>query len=390
MKIYQIFSVAIISRFPYNFPMEKIRKTIDFAIERFFGKDHLAELLVCKTGHINHTYFLRINGGKRPGHHVLQKINGNIFKEPEQVMKNIEKVISHIKEKYEKAGINPLNRVLTLVPTATGEKWFVDDNNTVWRAYLFIENATTYDVAQTTDQAYQAAKAFGEFSSLLNDLPTNHIYETIPDFHNTPKRFEQFEQALANASADRIALAEKEINFANSRKNITSKLIDCLADGSMNLRVTHNDTKLNNVMIDDTSGEGICVIDLDTVMPGLALYDFGDCVRTATPTGVEDEQNLDLIEMDINMFDALVRGYLESAGSSLSPKEIELLAFSGKLITYEIGLRFLADHLNGDIYFQTHRDNHNLDRARVQFKLVQSMEEQEEAMNDIVKKYMQQ
>jgi len=368
--------------------MEKIRQTIDFAIERFFGKNHLAELLICKTGHINHTYFLRINGGERPGHHVLQKINGNIFKRPEQVMENIAKVTSHIRNKYEETGISPSRRVLTLVPTITDEKWFVDEKDIVWRTYLFIENATTYDVAQSPDQAYQAAKAFGEFSSLLSDLPIEQLHETIPDFHNTPRRFEQFEQALANAAAERIASAESEIDFAKSRKNITSKLVDCLAEGSMKLKVTHNDTKLNNVMMDDDSGKGICVIDLDTVMPGLALYDFGDCVRTATPTGEEDEQNLDLIEMDIKMFDALVRGYLESAGESLSPKEIELLAFSGKLITYEIGLRFLADHLNGDVYFKIHRENHNLDRARVQFKLVQSMEEQEEAMNEIVRKYV--
>ena len=366
--------------------MKEIQQTINFAIERFFGRNHLAELLVCKTGHINHTYFLRINGGEKSGHYVLQKINGNIFKKPEQVMENIDKVISHIKNKYEQLNINTTKRVLALVPTVTGEKWFVDEKNTVWRTYFFIENATTYDVAKTPEQAYQAAKAFGEFSSLLSDLPIDQLHETIPDFHNTPKRFEQFEQALADAPLERIAMARKEIDFASSRKNITSVLTDCIANGTMKLRITHNDTKLNNVMIDDDSEKGICVIDLDTVMPGLALYDFGDCIRTATPTGEEDEQNLDLIEMDIKMFDALVRGYIESAGESLSPKEIELLAFSGKLITYEIGLRFLADHLNGDVYFKIHRENHNLDRARVQFKLVQSMEEQEEEMNEIVRK----
>ena len=366
--------------------MEKIRKTIDFAIERFFGKEHLAELLICQTGHINHTYFLRIKGGKRSGHYVLQKLNGNIFKEAEKVMENIEKVTSHLKNKYEQLEKNSSRQVLTLVPTITGEKWFVDEKNMVWRTYVFIENASTYDVAESPDQAYQAAKAFGEFSSLLSDLPIDELHETIPDFHNTPKRFEQFEDALSKASPDRIISAESEIEFVTSRKNITSVLIDCIAEKTMKLRVTHNDTKLNNVMIDDNSNTGICVIDLDTVMPGLALYDFGDCVRTATSTGEEDEQNLDLIEMDIKMFEALVRGYLESAGNSLSHKEIELLAFAGKLITYEIGLRFLADHLNGDIYFKTHRDNHNLDRARVQFKLVQSMEEQEEEMNEIVRK----
>jgi len=366
--------------------MEIIRKSINSTIEHFFGENHRAEFSVCNTGHINHTYLLRINGGERPGHYILQKLNGNIFKKPEQVMKNIVKVTSHLKNKYEKAGIDPERRVLSLVPTVTGDRWFIDENNDIWRTYVFIENATTYDVAQSPEQAYQAAKAFGEFSSLLSDLPIEELYETIPDFHNTTKRFEQFEQALAKAHSERIAMAEKEINFVNCRKNITSVLTDCIANGTMKERIAHNDTKLNNVMIDDNSQEGVCVIDLDIVMPGLALYDFGDCVRTATPTGQEDETNLDLIEMDIKMFAALVRGYLESAGKSLSPKEIELLAFSGKLITYEIGIRFLADYLNGDIYFQTHRENHNLDRARVQFKLVQSMEAQENEMNDIVKK----
>ena len=366
--------------------MEKIQKSINLTINHFFGKNHLAELSICNTGHINHTYFLQINGGEQPGHYVLQKLNANIFKNPEQVMENIVKVTSHLKNKYEQQGIDPSRRVLNLVPTIKGDKWLVNENNDVWRTYVFIENASTYDVAQSTEQSYQAAKAFGEFSSLLNDLPIDQLHETIPDFHNTPKRFEQFEQALSTAPSERIDMAKKEIDFVNSRKKITSILIDCVAEGTIEERIAHNDTKLNNVMIDDNSQEGICVIDLDIVMPGIALYDFGDCVRTATPTGKEDEQNLDLIEMDIKMFDALVHGYLESAKKTLSPKEIELLAFSGKLITYEIGLRFLADYLNGDIYFQTHRENHNLDRARVQFKLVQSMEKQEKEMNEIVRK----
>lgn len=366
--------------------MDKIKQSINYAIEQFFGKNHLAELLVCTTGHINHTFFLRISNDIHSGHYVLQRINSNIFKEPSKVMENIVKVLHHLRKKYETNGINHDRRVLTLVPTLADEMWFTDDV-TAWRTYKFIESARTYDVAESVEQAFEAAKAFGEFSSMLSDLPIEEINETIPDFHNTPKRFEQFEFALENAPSDRIASAKKEIEFAISRKYITPILTDCLADGSMKLRVTHNDTKLNNVMIDNESGEGICVIDLDTVMPGLALYDFGDCVRTATPTGKEDERNLDLIEMNINMFDAIVHGYLTSAGDSLSKKEIELLALAGKLITYEIGLRFLTDHLNGDIYFQTHRDNHNLDRARVQFKLVESMERQEKDMNNIIKKY---
>ena len=195
--------------------MEKIRKTIDFAIERFFGKDHLAELLVCQTGHINHTYFLRINGGERPGHHVLQKINSDVFKRPELVMENIEKVTSHIKNKYRKLEKNSSRRVLSLVPTVTGEKWFVDESNTVWRTYVFIENATTYDVAKSPNQAYEAAKAFGEFSSLLSDLPIDELHETIPDFHNLPKRLLAFDAAVKTNPSNRLKNIQDELIAIN-------------------------------------------------------------------------------------------------------------------------------------------------------------------------------
>ncbi len=354
---------------------------------QFFNGDSIVELAPYGTGHINETYFVRVEGSRRPGRYILQRVNRRVFKESEKVMANIVKVTSHLRAKLARENMDPSRRALSLVPMPDGALWYTDEENYVWRVYVTIEGAHTYDIIQSTDQAYQAAKAFGLFQHLLSDLPAGELYETIPDFHHTPRRFEQFEQALSADQCNRAASAKQEIDFAFARKGIVSTLVDCIADGSMRERVTHNDTKLNNVMIDDDTGEGICIIDLDTVMAGLALYDFGDCVRSGTRTGREDETNLDLIRMDMSMFEALVRGYMETSSSFLSLREIELLAFSGKLITFEIGLRFFTDYLSGDVYFKTHRERHNLDRVRVQFKLMQSMEEQEEEMNKLVARY---
>ncbi len=238
----------------------------------------------------------------------------------------------------------------------------------------------TYDAVESTDQAFQAASAFGRFQKLLAGLPAPRLNDTIPDFHNTPKRFETLEQAIAADAAGRAILAKPEIEFALAHKSITGVLLNA----NLPERVTHNDTKLNNVMIDDVTGEGICVIDLDTVMPGLALYDFGDMVRTTTSPAPEDERDLSKVKMQFPMFEALVRGYLISAGGFLTKEEKKFLAFSGKVITFEIGIRFLADYLAGDKYFKVHREGHNLDRCRTQFKLVESIEQQEGKMNRLV------
>jgi aminoglycoside phosphotransferase (APT) family kinase protein len=240
--------------------------------------------------------------------------------------------------------------------------------------------AKTYDAVESPQQAYQAAKAFGQFQKMLADLPAPRLHDTIPDFHHTPKRFANLKQAILDNKANRLSLAKAEIDFALKRKSICSVLLDA----KLPERVTHNDTKFNNVMLDNATGEGICVIDLDTVMPGLALYDFGDMVRTTTSPAKEDERDLSKVTMQFPMFEALVRGYLSSAGEFLTPAEKKFLAFSGKLITFEIGLRFLTDFLEGDTYFKVHRDGHNLDRCRTQFKLVESIEQQENEMNRLV------
>jgi aminoglycoside phosphotransferase (APT) family kinase protein len=251
--------------------------------------------------------------------------------------------------------------------------------------YRFIERARTYDTVGSPQQAFQAAKAFGQFQKMLVDLPAPQLHDTIPDFHNTPKRFMAFERTLAADAADRAVLAKPEIDFAFAHQSIAGVLLDA----HLPERVTHNDTKFNNVMLDDAAGEGICVVDLDTVMPGLALYDFGDMVRTATSPADEDEPDLSKVTMQFPMFEALARGYLSSAGNFLTQSERQYLAFAGKLITFEQGIRFLTDYLAGDTYYKVHRDGHNLDRCRTQFKLVESIEQQEEKMDLLVSELLE-
>jgi hypothetical protein len=242
-------------------------------------------------------------------------------------------------------------------------------------------------VVENTRQAYQAAKAFGAFQDLVSDLPTKKVDVTIPDFHNTPERYSRLMAAMKNDSCDRVKNVQEEINFITSRESIFGVLLYHLAAGRLTERVTHNDTKLNNVMIDGETDEAVCVIDLDTVMPGLALYDFGDLVRGATSPVAEDELDTSKVEMRLPMFEAIVEGYLETAANFLTPLEIDLLPFSAKLISLETGIRFLTDYLEGDQYFRVHRDNHNLDRCRTQLALVKSIENQESKMLDFVKKW---
>jgi aminoglycoside phosphotransferase (APT) family kinase protein len=331
------------------------------------------------SGHINDTYRLFFKNVGAPFCNILQRINHNIFKNPEALMQNVERVTAHLATIVADEP-DWRRRALRLIPARDGRGWHVDAAGNHWRAYRFIERARTYDAVESTEQAFQAGRAFGRFQQQLAGLPAPRLHDTIPDFHHTPKRFTALEQAIAADTAGRAALAKAEIDFALAHKPMASVLLDA----KLPERVTHNDTKFNNVMLDDVTGEGICVIDLDTVMPGLAPYDFGDMVRTTTSPAMEDERDLRKVTMQFPMFEALVRGYMSSAGEFLTREEKALLAFSGKLITFEIGTRFLTDYLAGDTYFKVHREGHNLDRCRTQFKLVESIEEQEERMNRLV------
>jgi len=331
------------------------------------------------SGHINDTYCAEFDRGGARARYILQRINHNIFKNPPALMENIQRVSSHLAAKL--AGEpDSTRRALTVIPARDGQPYFLDERGNYWRAYVFIEGAQSYDAVQSPRQAFEAAKAFGRFQKLLADLPAPPLHETIPDFHHTPRRFADLEKAIAEDCVNRAHAAKAEIEFALRNKAMTGVLLEA----GLPERVTHNDTKLNNVMLDDVTGEGVCVIDLDTVMPGLALYDFGDMVRTTTSPAKEDERDLSKVQMQFPMFESLARGYLSSASEFLMPAEKSFLAFSGKLITFEIGLRFLKDFLSGDCYFKVHRENHNLDRCRTQFKLVESIAQQEEQMAKLI------
>ncbi len=357
--------------------LKKVSKLFDIPGDFQFGMPY-------GSGHINDTYAVDFNQGGTDIRYIFQRINHNVFKQPEQLMDNISRVTTHIHDRLEELD-DTSRHTLTIIPSRDGKPWGKDADGNYWRVYIFVEKALSYDIIESEEQAYCAARSFGQFQSDLVDLKGPRLFETIPDFHNTPSRYAALEQAIAADSHGRAASCRAEIDFALGRKADASKLIDLMNEGKLQERITHNDTKLNNVLIDNLTGEGICVIDLDTVMPGLVHYDFGDLVRTSTSPAAEDETDLSKVFMHFNMFEALLRGYISTAGAFLTPLERELLPFSGKLITLEIGVRFLTDYLSGDVYFKTHRNGHNLDRCRTQFKLVESIEEQFDRMMELLK-----
>ncbi len=333
------------------------------------------------SGHINDTYCLHFQEAGQARRYILQRINHHVFKNPAAVTANIERVTRHIAAQVAHLP-DASRRVLTPIPGRDGQDLCVVKGQ-YWRCYHFIAGAKCFDEIESLDQAYAAAKAFGLFQKQLTDLP-GRLVETIPDFHNTRWRFNNLVDAIARDPLGRAAAVRDAIGFCLSRENMVDRLLDMQRQGLLPERNTHNDTKLNNVLIDDITGEGICVIDLDTVMPGLALYDFGDMCRSACRPCPEDETDLNKVVCDLDMFGALVRGYLDSAGDFLVDAEIDQLAFSARLITFEIGVRFLEDHLRGDTYYRNHHPGHNLERALVQFHLVRSFEEKEAEMAALV------
>lgn len=354
---------------------------------QFAVQGELVEAYEIHSGHINSTYagsYRQDDGSVY--RYVFQSINRNVFKDPFAVMKNVERVTRHINAKVLRSKRDLGGQTLNLFPARCGGTWVEDSHGGVWRCYNFIEGCVTYDVVENTRQAHQAARAFGSFQDLVSDLESSRIIETIPDFHNTPKRFQRLLDAANTDPLGRLEAVRPEFEFALAHQGMTTLLLDAVAAGAMPVRVTHNDTKINNVMIDAESDEAVCVIDLDTVMPGLVVYDFGDLMRSAVSPAAEDETDLSKIAMRMPIFEALVEGYLESASGFISATEADNLVLGGKMMTFEVGIRFLTDHLEGDVYFKTHRPNHNLDRCRTQFKLVECMEAQESAMNTFVRK----
>ena len=337
------------------------------------------------NGHINETYLVAA-GEKR---FILQRVNNYVFPRPEDVIENIERVTAFLKGQIEREGGDPERETLTLVKTHRNEHFAYDEQGGLWRMYLFIEDTISRDLPDTPELFELSGEAFGKFQRQMGDFPADSLHETIHDFHNTPARYRQLEDAIARDEAGRLGNVSGEIAFCRQYEREVHTLLDALECGEIPLRVTHNDTKLNNVLLDAQTGRGVCVIDLDTVMPGLAAYDFGDSIRFGASTAPEDEPDLSRVQLSLPMFEAFTRGFLKEAGQALGAREIELLPMGAKLMTLECGMRFLADYLNGDKYFRVHREGHNLDRARTQFELVRHMEENRAQMADIVRRCAQ-
>lgn len=361
----------------------------DFAaLSRRFGlSGTLVHAAPHGSGHINDTFAVTHELAGVRTRHILQRINDSVFRQVPELMENIVRVTSHQRHRLEAAGVDDsARRALAVIPADSGAPYWENGDGRPWRCYRFIEGARTYDQVESPLQAREAARAFARFQKLLVDLPGGRLHETIPNFHHTRDRFARFAAAVNADPCNRAAGVRSEIAFLMQREADCAVVVDAIAAGTVPERVTHNDTKLNNVMMDEQTGEGICVIDLDTVMPGSLLYDFGDMVRTATNPAAEDDAGSGRVRMEMGMFEALVAGFLEEAAEVMVPAEVELLAFSGKLLTLELALRFLTDHLQGDAYFRIHRRHHNLDRARAQIELVRSIEAQQAAMEACVRR----
>jgi len=366
------------------FTVEQIREAID----NLCFKGTCVEHMPWGNGHINDTFLLVFEGEEKQAvRYILQRMNKNIFTEPVKLMENIVGVTSYLRKIIIGNGGNPDRETLNVIPAKDGKTYYVDSMGEYWRGYTFVEDAACFDKVEKPEDFYESAVAFGNFQRLLADYPAETLHETIKDFHNTKARFAVFKQVVEADVCGRAASVQKEIEFVLAREEIANYFTDMLAKGELPLRVTHNDTKLNNIMMDNETGKGICVIDLDTVMPGLAMNDFGDSIRFGASTAAEDEQDLDKVWCDMDLFEIYTKGFVEGCGGKLTKKEIELLPMGAKTMTFECGMRFLTDYLQGDTYFKIHRENHNLDRCRTQFKLVADMEAKWDTMAEIVKKY---
>lgn len=358
------------------------------AIDAYPFPGEYAGVLPYGRGHINDTYavyFQFPEGDNR--RYILQKINKNVFTKPDDLMENIAKVTSYLRDSILSSGGDPDRETLNLIKTSKAGDYFIDEEGEYWRIYQFIEDTVTLQLVEKPQDMYEAARVFGSFQKHLADYPAETLFETIPEFHNTRNRLNLFIKALEEDVKNRAGDVKDEIAFVLARQDEVGLLTDLAETGGLPMRVTHNDTKLNNVLMDKHTGKGICAVDLDTVMPGLSLYDYGDAIRYGANPAAEDEVDLSKVRMEEGLFEAYTEGYLQEAGSSLTDREIELLPAGAKLMTFECGMRFLTDYLQGDTYFKIHREHQNLDRCRTQFKLVSDMEQKWDKMHDIVKKW---
>ncbi|MEG0304450.1 MAG: phosphotransferase [Oscillospiraceae bacterium] len=340
------------------------------------------------SGHINDTYAVYVGeDGKEELRYVIQRINKNVFKKPHEVMENIFGVTEYLRGIILENHGDADRETLSYLKTKTGENFFEDANGSPWRSYNYIPDSVCIESVTNKVDFYNSGKSFGGFLGLLGDYPANTLHETIEKFHDTRSRLADFKRAFERDVKGRAKTCKPEIDFALAREGDCPILMDLLEKGELPLRVTHNDTKLNNILFDKFTGEGLCVIDLDTIMPGLALNDFGDSIRFGASTAAEDEKDLSKVHFDIELFEAYTKGYLEAAGKILTEKEKDYLPWGAKMMTLECGMRFLTDYLQGDTYFKASCPLHNLYRCRTQFRLVDEMEQNWQKMNDIVAKY---
>ena len=355
------------------------------AISHFCVEGELQSLSPFGGGHINDTYLavygLADGSEKR---YILQRVNQHVFRNVALLMENIENITSFLSEKLKKMGRDPNRETLQMIRTESGDSYYRMPDNECWRVFHYIEGSVSMEKARTTEDFKAAGAAFGRFQWLLSDYPAESLNESIPHFHDTPQRVKRFWTILAEDIMSRASDIKDEVAFISERASQADYLIGLLGEGKIPVRVTHNDTKLNNILFDATSEEALCVVDLDTVMPGLCHYDFGDAIRFGASTTAEDEADLQKVEIDLALFEAFAQGFLCETRGTLNEIERQTLLWGAKLITFECGIRFLTDFLEGDIYFKTHRSGQNLDRARNQFKLVMSMEENWEKMQLIL------
>ena len=368
---------------------EITREKLNAIISHFQFEGKLVNVDSHGNGHINDTFLLEFEmDGEKKEKRILQRINKNVFPKPEEVMENVVNVTTYLNKIICENGGDPMRETLNVITAVDGKPYYQENENDYWRSYYFITDAKSYDMVETPEDFYESALAFGKFQSLLADYPAETLHETIVKFHDTRARFATFKKAVEEDVMGRAAEVAEEIKFVMDREDVANCFSEMMDKGELPLRVTHNYTKLNNIMIDNATRKGICVVDLDTVMPGLAMNDFGDSIRFGASTAAEDEKDLSKVSCDMDLFEIYTKGFLEGCAGKLTRRELELMPMGAKVMTYECGMRFLTDYLQGDTYFKIHRLEHNLDRCRTQFKLVADMEEKWETMKAIVEKYM--
>lgn len=367
-----------------------IYNDIKHVLKRFSFEGRFLDAQELLSGNINNTYhlFYRLNDGSNR-EYILQQINTYAFKKPEEVMSNVHRVTEHLERAVIRGGGDPTRRVLRLIPTLDGVWMYRDEEKRCWRAYDYICGATAYDRAEKPEHFMEAGRAFGNFQKMLLDFPAEELYDTIPNFHNTRRRFYDFVAAVAADKAGRVRELEREIDFFFDRRKMMSTVVSLIERGDLPLRVTHNDTKMNNVMLDAKTGEGLCVIDLDTVMAGSVLYDYGDAIRFGASTAAEDEEDTDKIALDMDLFRAFTRGFVSETRGSLTEMELKMLPLGIKVMTCELAMRFLTDYIDGDLYFKVRSPEHNLIRAHAQMKLLEDIEQKFDSICAITEQLIQ-